>query len=96
VLSLRPTRFASPIDKDRADYIVLEDGRAVGRNLCQQRSAVFPGPLIVNAVTLLTLQKVQVRAIETDNDLASCILYLEHVPESALAQGCIAHQFTQN
>ena len=30
-LTLRPTGLASPAYRDWADYIVLEDGRAVGR-----------------------------------------------------------------
>ena len=30
-LTLRPTGLSSPIDKDRLDYIVMDDGRAIGR-----------------------------------------------------------------
>jgi hypothetical protein len=31
MLTLRSTDLSSPIDKNRPDYIVLEDGRAIGR-----------------------------------------------------------------
>jgi hypothetical protein len=30
-LTLQPTGLSSPIDRDRADYVVSEDGRAIGR-----------------------------------------------------------------
>ena len=30
-LTLQPTGLSSPIDRDRADYVVFEDGRAIGR-----------------------------------------------------------------
>ena len=34
LLTLRPTALSSPAYRDWADYIVLEDGRAVGR-ICE-------------------------------------------------------------